>query len=136
MIHRFSSLLFATLLIGCSEDPEPTESGTPGKLIIGTATTSDILVHFYRKTSAGFEEVGFGQTADDGSFGLFQPDARGPLRLKTGDYLITIESIGAPIRIPEECRLPQTTPLKLHWTEADHLPLIEVPEATPSRTKR
>ncbi|MEN9554134.1 MAG: hypothetical protein RLZZ232_420 [Planctomycetota bacterium] len=136
MIPRFSILLFATFLIGCSENPAPTESGTPGMLRIGAATTSDILVHIYQKTSAGFEEIGFGQTAEDGSFGLFQPDASGPLWLQTGDYAITLESIGAPIRIPGECRQPQTTPLKLHWTEADHLPLIEVPEATPSRTKR
>lgn len=92
---------------------------------------SDVQINVYRRTEAGtFESVGFGVPAIDGGFQLYQPGAAGPLWLLPGNYWLTLESAGAPIEIPRDYTTPETTPLRLEWSETDRLVDIEIPASS------
>ena len=129
-------LFLPILCLGCSQGPSPAKGGTPGIFRIGNSTTSEILLHVHRKMPGGFEEIGFGQTADDGSFVLYNSDASSPLWLESGHYSFTVESIGAPLKFPKQYLTPQTSPLQIQWTDQDTLPTLEVPEAIFAVAKR
>lgn len=109
-------LFTVSLFAGCSDAPAPTTGGTPGTLAFGDGVTSDINIAVHRSSAGSFQPIGFGLTDIEGKFILYQTGAAGPLWLKPGDYVFTLESVGPSIAFPKEYLSPQTTPLKLSWT--------------------
>ena len=119
MLRLIRVLLLAVVLValpGCGGGPSPSKGGTPGKLTFGSNVSSDIKVTIHRNAASGFEELGFANTAADGSFVLYNLGATEPLWLEPGDYAFTLESIGPPVEFPEEFVKPESTPLKVTWT--------------------
>jgi hypothetical protein len=104
-------------IVGCG--PKPVTGGTEGVLRIDGQTVSDLQVNLFRSNGGAFELAGFGVTRDDGWFSLVQPGAVGPLILPPGEYLCTIESAGAPIRLLKEWGKPETTKIKIDWKSSD-----------------
>ena len=118
-----------TMLSGCG-GPKGVTGGTPGVLTYRGKQSADIRVTVYRVDGTASEQIGFGVTANDGTFQLVANEARGPLRLSPGDYCCTLDSAGSPLRIPREYSKPGSTPLKVSWSAADKSLDLEVPEAT------
>jgi hypothetical protein len=121
--------LWLVVLAGCG-GPKPVTGGTPGMLTYRGKLPSDIRVTIHRVDGTASEPIGFGVTANDGTFQLVTNEARGPLRLSPGEYLCTLESVGSPIRIPREYTKPGSTPLKVSWSAADKSLDLDVPEAS------
>ncbi|MFN5734342.1 MAG: hypothetical protein ACK48R_21040 [Planctomyces sp.] len=92
-MNRPIQLLAGLLLLssGCSHTPASAAGGTAGKLLIGSETTREIMVHIGRRSGNTITEPGFGTTDDAGEFQLLLPDAHGPLQLTCAD----------PTRLPD-----------------------------------
>jgi hypothetical protein len=75
-----------------------------------------------------FEPLGFGVSGTDGSFALLQNQARGPLKLEPGEYCCTLESAGAPVRIPKQYAKPETTTLRCSWQGGAQTLDLNIPE--------
>lgn len=117
LLWRLYLAASVALFAGCG--PRSVAGGTPGRLRAGADVLAEIQVTIHRGTGASREIVGFGITADDGTFALRTPGARGPLRLPKGQYRITVESVGNPIQLPAELLDPQSTPWRLDWSPID-----------------
>jgi hypothetical protein len=115
-IKVFALAVAVVVLPGCGGGASPAKGGTPGKLTFGSAVSSDIKITIHRSAAGGFEELGFANTAVDGSFVLYNSGATEPLWLESGDYAFTLESIGPPVEFPDEFTKPDSTPLKVTWT--------------------
>ena len=109
------AILIAGFLCGCSGSRSPAKGGTAGALMFGPEVTSDILVTVYKKNDNGFQSIGFGTMAVNGSFILYNNGATEPLWLEPGDYKFTLESIGPPIKFPAPYLKPESSPLHVNW---------------------
>jgi hypothetical protein len=118
-------LLIAVGLSGCG--PRPVTGGTKGVLRLGGKPRSDIQITLHQMDSGSPQLVGFGLTANDGSFRLLKEKAKGSLWLPAGEYLCTLESAGSPIRIAREYGRPETTPLKISWSGSEKSLDLDVP---------
>lgn len=128
MSSALKSLILAAVastLAGCGA--RPVTGGTKGVLLYAGKSLSDIQVTVYQLEGASPKLVGFGVTANDGSFHLMRNLARGALWLSPGEYCCTLESVGVPIRLPKEYARAETTPLKVSWSKADQSLNLEVP---------
>lgn len=123
-----SVLLFAFFLTGCENGPEPATGGTQGVLKFGSSVTSDMVVHVFQKQRSAFQEIGFGNTSADGTFVLYSPGAKEPLFLTPGEFAFTLESVGPTVKMPKEFLKPESTPLKVTWTEGMPSLILEAPE--------
>ena len=128
--HSKLLLLAAALAVAGCGGARSTAGGTKGHLQIGSGGMPDMQVTVYEVDSGGWKTVGFGVTGVDGSFYLFQNGARGPLILAPGDYRCTLESAGAPVKIPPEYSKPETTPLKASIKSADAPLELQAPAFT------
>lgn len=108
------AITFAVTFTGCG--PQPVKGGTAGNLMAAGKPLSDVQVTVFQNAGTAFQPIGFAVTKTDGSFQLLQNQARGPLNLAAGDYRCTLESAGAPIKIPKQFAKPETTPLKVSWS--------------------
>ena len=121
-------ILMTGVLGGCSGATSPATGGTAGALMFGPEVTSDILVKVYKKHDTGFQSIGFGTTAVNGSFILYNNGATEPLWLEPGDYSFTLESIGPPVKFPAPYLKPESSPLHVNWN-SDMTPLVlQAPE--------
>lgn len=111
----------AAALPGCG--PRPVRGGTAGQLRAAGKPLSEIQVTFFQNEGAVYQPIGFAITKTDGSFQLLQNQARGPLMLAAGDYRCTLESAGAPVKIPKQFAKPETSPLKVSWAGTGALDL-------------
>ena len=111
----------AAALPGCG--PQPVRGGTAGQLRAAGKPLSEIQVTVFQNEGAAYQPIGFAITKTDGSFQLLQNQARGPLMLAAGDYRCTLESAGAPVKIPKQFAKPETSPLKVSWTGTGALDL-------------
>ena len=100
---------------GCGSGTSPAKGGTPGKLTFGSDVSSYIRITIHRSGASGFEQLGFANTAADGSFVLYNSLATEQLWLEPGDYVFTLESIGPPVQFPKAYVKPESTPLKVTW---------------------
>lgn len=103
--------LFTALPAGCA--PAPIVGGTAGKLTSEGNPLPDVQVNLYLASTG--ERVGYGITAADGSFELIAGDSSGPLELPLGSYVVTLESVGAPVEFPPPYTRPDATPLRVDW---------------------
>ena len=110
---------------GCG--PRPVAGGTPGRLSTAGRPLSDVQITLHHG-GGPFEAVGFGVTGTDGTFQLFQNLARGPLKLQPGEYRCTLESAGAPVRIPMQYSRPETTTLRCSWQPGAQILELNIPE--------
>lgn len=117
-------VLLMIFVAGCQKQSVP--GGTEGVVHAGATRLMDIQVELH---DASLIPMGFGVSGIDGAFRLFHPRAKGPLWLKPGDYRITLQSIGPiPQFFPKTYTNPETTPLRLHWTENDRILDLEIPQ--------
>lgn len=121
-------LLLAAALPGCGA--RPVTGGTAGVLHFGGKSTSDIQVTVHEVVGGTTQPIGFGVTLLDGSFHLVTNGARGALWLSPGEYRCTLESAGAPVKIPKEYARADTTPLKVDWSTSDQSLDLEVPTSS------
>ena len=126
MRRAIGSLLILGTLAGCG--PTPVPGGTTGTLRVGGHVLLDMQVTIHSADRPSAKPVGFGTTGTDGWFELYQNGAKGPLWLLPGDYVCTLESIGAPFEVPKEYQSPETSPLKVTWTDGEASPDLEPPE--------
>jgi hypothetical protein len=85
-----------------------------------------VQLTLHRQAGASWQAVGFADTAADGSFELVTRGAAGPLNLEAGEYRVTLESVGAPIRIPPQYAEPASSPLSVSWSTGDHALNVEL----------
>ncbi len=114
-------LCAVVILSGCGV--EPVTGGTRGSLSTDGNPLSDVQINLFRNDKGELRPVGFAVSTTDGSFELVTNGAKGPLDLEPGNYSCTLESVGAPIVIPEEYLRSDTTPLKLEWKDQETLKL-------------
>jgi hypothetical protein len=107
-------LVLAVPLTGCG--PTPVVGGTRGTLRDASGQLSEMQITVHRSDGGAWHPIGFGVTADDGSFALVTNGAQGPLLLFPGDYRCTLESVGAPVQIPAEFATADSTPLQVTWS--------------------
>lgn len=107
-------LLLMVIAPGCG--PRPIVGGTKGLLRTAGKPLSDVQVTVHEVQSGATSPIGFGVTTTDGTFELVTNGAKGPLRLAPGEYRCTLESAGAPVKIPKAYAQPDTTPLKVSWS--------------------
>jgi len=125
--------LLTTALIGCG-GPRHVTGGTTGTLHAGSMQLGDIQVTVHRVAGATTEVVGMGITRSDGRFELVQPGAMGPLHLASGEYRVTVESVGpVPLRFPKEFGSAEHTPLRVEWTTESSQLDLEVPPPSTGR---
>ncbi len=115
--RSIAMVVLAAALAGCGV--RPITGGTKGVLRVDGKFVSDLQVTVHQLAGGSLHAVGFGVTANDGSFRLVKNNATGPLWLTPGDYRITVESVGAPIRIANEYARADATPLKVSWSARD-----------------
>lgn len=111
--HVLAAVVVLVSLPGCG--PRPVQGGTAGHLLSAGNPLPDVRVTVFQGEGSAYTPLGFGVTTNDGSFQLFQNQARGPLVLTAGEYHFTLESAGAPIQIPPRYAKPETSPLKASW---------------------
>jgi hypothetical protein len=112
-----SFCLFVALLPGCGETP--VNKGTEGVLREHDVPIGNVRVTVNRVDKKSVTPIGFGLSADDGTFQLVTKGGRAGLRLAPGEYSCTLKSIGAQVRIPNEYAQVNTTPLKVFWSKED-----------------
>jgi hypothetical protein len=115
---------FVALLSGCGQ--RPITEGTEGILRFRGEPVADIRVTVNRIDKKAVNVVGYGVTAADGTFRLVTQGGHAGLKLEPGDYCCTLKSVGAPVRIPNECAQVNTTPLKVSWSEGNKSLNLEV----------
>ena len=119
------------LLVGCLAlagcGVRPVTGGTKGTLRASGAPLGEVQVTVHQVAGSAIQPVGFGVSSRDGSFALVTNGAAGPLHLAPGEYRCTLESAGAPVKIPQEYTQAETTPLKISWTASDGGLNLEVP---------
>lgn len=105
-------MIFVCLCVfaGCGK-VRSVELGTPGELRMSGQPLAEIELKFFPDSAASSECVAVGVSNIDGSFGLMQPNAAGPVWLLPGKYRIAIESVGNPIQLPEQYDDPRESPL-------------------------
>ena len=131
MFPRFLALVFLmTVTAGCGVKSVP--GGTTGQLFADGVPLSEIQVTVHTVDQGSAQPIGFGVTATDGSFDLVTNRAQGPLWLSSGEYRCTLESVGAPVRLPKEYLHADTTPLKVTWSSDGDLDL-QIPPVPPLR---
>jgi hypothetical protein len=113
--------VIATSLSGCG--PRPVAGGTPGMLRAGNEPLSEVQITVHRAENGGWSAIGFGVADSKGAFELVTNDAAEALSLPQGEYRFTLESVGAPLKIPGEYTQPETTPLQVEWDEGESLDL-------------
>jgi hypothetical protein len=119
-------VLFIVLTIaGCG--PSPVRGGTRGILRIGGTPMSEVQVTVYQHQDGRWQPIGLGVAMTDGSLELVTSGAQGPLTLEPGEYRCTLESIGAPVRVPREYSQAETTPLAITWSSSSEVLSLEVP---------
>jgi hypothetical protein len=113
-------LLFAVVILsGCGV--KPVTGGTRGTLSSSGNPLSDVQITLFRNDKGELYSFGSGQYSRWRQ--LVTNGAMGPLDLEPGEYSCTLESVGAPIVIPEEYLRSDTTPLKLDWKNEETLKL-------------
>jgi hypothetical protein len=115
-------LLLALALPGCGQ--QPVTGGTGGLLSADGNPLSDVQLTVY---SASGERLGFAVTDSEGTFELVRPGAAGPLQLEAGSYVVTLESVGAPVDLPQKYIDPESTPLTFELSERGQL-YLNVPD--------
>lgn len=112
------------LLSGCGT--AAISGGTTGSLSSAGNALGDIQITAYQNERGNVQQVGFAVTAADGTFALVRNGAAGALNLEPGEYCFTLESVGAPVVIPDEYLHADKTPLKLNWASGSKLD-FEIP---------
>jgi hypothetical protein len=120
-------LVLAAQFTGCG--PTPVVGGTRGSLRDAGGQLSEMQITVHRSDGGAWHPIGFGVTADDGSFALVTNGAQGPLLLPPGDYRCTLESVGAPVQIPAEYVTADSTPLQVTWSAGSASLDLAVPVA-------
>jgi hypothetical protein len=115
-------MLLVFTAVGCG-GVESVAGGTRGTLLADGAPLSEIQITVHHVDGSTTQPVGFGVTA----FELFANGAQGPLWLEPGEYRCTLESVGAPLQIRQEYTQPETTPLKVSWSQIDQSLNLEIP---------
>jgi hypothetical protein len=118
--HSFglaSFCFFVALLPGCGE--RSVNKGTEGVLRVHNEPIGNMRVTVNRVDKKSVTAIGFGVTADDGTFRLVTNGGRTGLRLAPGEYCCTLKSVGSQVRVPNEYAQVNTTPLKISWSEKD-----------------
>lgn len=100
MIMLMMAIACATSIGGCGSSQGPITGGTVGTIQSGGIPLSQIQVTIHESSGTAFEPRAVGMVRPDGSFELVTPDASAPVTLEDGDYVVTIESLGAEIEIP------------------------------------
>jgi uncharacterized iron-regulated membrane protein len=118
-------LLLAVGLCGCG--PSPVAGGTKGTLRAGGDLLSEVQITIHHREGVAWQPLGFAVTASDGTFELVTNRAEGPLRLAPGEYRCTLESVGAPVRVPKEYSQPETTPLIVQRSAGDTVLELVIP---------
>lgn len=121
MLPKLSQLVLTLCLLlslGCG-GAHPVTGGTNGVLHSGPTLLSEIQINVHQVGESSTKLIGFGVAGMDGAFQLVSPGAAGSLRLAPGEYRFTLESVGAPVVIPKEFTQPETTPLKVTWTDSE-----------------
>ena len=113
------------LLAGCGTGG--VSGGTPGVLKIEGQPVPEIQLKVYSGPVDSLEFRGFAVTQPDGHFGWLLPEARGPLWLPSGEYRVTVESIGPPIKLPSTYRDAKLTPLVVHWDDSQPTWNLDIP---------
>jgi hypothetical protein len=116
---RWLPTLFLALMPGCG--PAPITGGTSGVLTTHGNPIQDVQVVVYSAISG--ERVGYAVTGTDGSFELIAANTSGPLELRPGSYVVTLESVGAPTDLPRSYLDAESTPLRIDWDAQDRLEL-------------
>jgi len=113
-MHRFVSMLFLLLLIGCGPPPA-IPGGTPGKLHAEGQPLRDVRVTVY--DPHGHPQA-FAMSDSQGNFQLRKEATLEGVHLPPGSYRVTIESAGEfRMHWPKEYRSPEKSPLEIDWTE-------------------
>ena len=99
---------------GCG--PTPVVGGTSGVLLAGGEPLADVQLTVYAARDGAWQPIGFADTSADGQFRLLLNEARGPLELEPGDYRFTLQSVGAPVVIPQALARVEATTLQTTWT--------------------
>ncbi len=115
MLRSFIALGLVALLTGAGCGVRPVTGGTPGRLLSGGTPVAEMQIAVFQDDGSGWQQIGFGVTAGDGSFALVKNQAQGPLLLSPGDYRLTLESVGAPVTFPAVYTQPSQTPLQITW---------------------
>jgi hypothetical protein len=97
---------------GCSGD-KSVPGGTKGRVTVDGQPWPEIQVTVYRNESNDSLKLGFGVTREGGLVELLAEDAEGPLWLTPGEYVVTAESIGPPLKIAPDCHDDRKSPLRL-----------------------
>lgn len=114
------------LATGCGV--QPVTGGTPGTLRAGGQPLGEVQIIVFQQQGDAAVQVGLGVTALDGTFELVANEARGPLVLAPGQYVCTLESVGAPLQFQPAYSQAQSSPLRVQWSSGS-LDLDIPPEA-------
>ncbi len=106
-------LILLFTLAGCA-DQAPTSPGTQGELLSAGGPLPEMKLTVYRVEGQQFTAIGSAVTGWDGRFGLYNLDASEPLWLVAGEYRFTLESAGAPIKVPTKYLKPDSSTLVYH----------------------
>jgi hypothetical protein len=115
----------AAALSGCG--PQPVAGGTTGELHAGEQPLSDVQVTVHRAEGSNWVALGFGVANSHGAFELVNNEASEPLWLPSGEYRVTLESVGAPVKIPREYTAPETTPFQIKRVEEGEKLNLQIP---------
>ncbi|WP_425615027.1 hypothetical protein NA78x_004915 [Anatilimnocola sp. NA78] len=126
-----SRLLMLLLMVGIVCLPgcgaRPVTGGTKGSLRGGGSPLSDLQVTIHSQQTGAWTPIGFAVSSTDGTFELFSNGAKGSLFLQPGEYRCTLESAGAPLRVPPVYARAETTPLKVLWPTPSQSLDLELP---------
>jgi hypothetical protein len=115
MSIRSLGLMLLLAFSGCGH-PQGVTGGTEGVLHAGPERLAELQITIHQVNGTTTTPIGFGTTRMDGSFELVTTGAKGPLRLKAGNYACTLESVGSPLAIPQPLTRPESTTIKVTWT--------------------
>jgi len=134
MIPDFRLTLFPLVFIaiagcgGSSDGVGPITGGTTGKIHNGRDPLFGIQVTVHQLDGESMEPIGVAATKLDGSFELVTMDGTEACQLAPGAYRCTLESVGAPLVIPEEFAEPGKTPLKIVLSGDDEMIDLDIPQ--------
>lgn len=130
-IGFFVLMLIAAMTPGCGT--KGVIGGTKGLLHTGSAMMSELQITVHQVEGSATKQIGSGVTDSNGEFELVTNGAKGPLKLSPGEYRFTLESVGAPVVLPQEFTQADTTPLKLTWSAGDKAIDFDLPVFKTSR---